>query len=188
MNEYMEKIIEKTTNQITVLKESIGKLSSVFDSWEIYELKNKLKRKEVILEGLKYFATLDLDGYGSLTISNYFYINFDKLGRFNFGIKNEIESEVYDYVYNSHSELNRIAHDKLGSFLSPIMSNYKSLEDLFNFSNWEINDVDKSKNRLVYILKSIVEELTSDKVKPFLELAEKYVDMLIEKGKKEYDE
>ena len=161
-----------------------------------YEHENDLARDRVNLAGVNYWATV-CDDNGSISISKYFEIRFLNCNGVQFAFKDEIENDVYKYAYDSYSELYRIVNERLVPFLSPVVDEYYAwgqgesyhldyateyLDLLKKRNKYDIKER-KYEEDIVNTLRATVKRLTSDEVKPYLELAEKYVDMLIEKGK-----
>lgn len=199
-DKYLNQIINKYEKELGFWKnfsENIETFNSEAKTTVIsdYEVLNRIARMENKLDIMRTFASLS-DGEYSIKISKYFQVHCSE-HRLGFGLTDEIEDVVYNYVYDSHSELYVLVNKRLIPFLSPVLDYQNwfgkggsfSLEDTMNCFNW-INE--KSKYDLAKYprdfkseVRDLVRKLQSDEIKPYIELAEKYIDLLIEKGKEE---
>lgn len=169
--------------------------------FNVFEHETQLAIARVLLAGLTYWNTIS-DDEGYIVISKYFKVCFDTLRGVRFSLTEQISGDMYKYVCDSWSELYRIVNERLAAFLGPTVNEGSLwgqgrsfyLSHVCGYVEWlgkqDRYDIETHhfEKRIVDDLKMTVTKLTSDAIKSYLELAEKYIDMLIEKGKAKYEE
>lgn len=148
-----------------------------------YSVERDMKKAAVVVKALEYFESVKDSEYG-IDISEELRLDLYNCGNrlmLHFYLKDPIESQLYDYVWSSHSDLNTKVNDIVVN-LCEFFFDFKSVNYTLDLSKQE-SHLEKLEERVLSHLKKAVEFAKSDMMKKVASLVKDYLYEAIEQGK-----
>lgn len=182
------KILTKRLEEEKEFKYTHGGTFIYHDS--AYEIENEIARNEVIIAALEYFETVK-DSSNYMKVSDYLNLGVNAWNgdlSIRFWLSDDIEPQMYQYVWSSHSDLNTKINTIVKEMLEFVLD-FKNKEWFFN----RLNDKETSCYKIrennwaqkgVQDLKEIVRFLKSNDMEQISKAIKDYLDSLVVIGKK----